>query len=176
MKSFTPDLIVRGQSRDEDVVDEVEVTRERRGDECVAYLASVKKAFLPGVRRIEENYYLHDAKIQGLGMRDGKFVMVLQLATPPYSLLTLAYDLIEEPHINRNAVPDGARFGGTPMWQYNELEHVPGTPPTWKESLLLSNGWEVELHFRDVHVEEVQALIPAPRNGAVSTFTLPQPV
>ncbi len=44
---------------------------------------------------------------------------------------------------------------------------VPGTPPTWRQSILLSNGWEVTLHFRDVQVQEVQVLIPAPRNGQI---------
>jgi len=40
-------------------------------------------------------------------------------------------------------------------------ESVSGDPPTWRQSLLLSNGWEVSLHFREVHVEELHPLIPA---------------
>lgn len=43
----------------------------------------------------------------------------------------------------------------------------PGEPPTWKQSILLSNGWEVKLCFRDVHVQELRAIIPAPRNGQI---------
>jgi hypothetical protein len=31
----------------------------------------------------------------------------------------------------------------------------------------LSNGWEVKLCFRDVHVQELRAIIPAPRNGQI---------
>jgi hypothetical protein len=53
-------------------------------------------------------------------------------------------------------------------WLYDEIEKVDGRPPTWRQSILLSNGWEVTLHFRDVKVEEVQAILPVPRNGAIS--------
>jgi hypothetical protein len=53
-------------------------------------------------------------------------------------------------------------------WQYDEIEMVPGDPPTWAQSILLSNGWEARLHFRDVQVLEAQALIPAPHPAAVA--------
>ncbi len=58
--------------------------------------------------------------------------------------------------------PEHCFTGPIVDWQYDEIELVPGTPPTWKQSILLSNGWEVTLHFRDVQVQEVQALIPSP--------------
>jgi hypothetical protein len=53
-------------------------------------------------------------------------------------------------------------------WQYNEIKMVAGNPPTWRESLLLSNGWELTLHFREVAVQEVQAVLPVPRTGAAA--------
>ena len=53
-------------------------------------------------------------------------------------------------------------------WQYDEIEMVEGEPPTWRQSILLSNGWEVTLPFRDVRVEEAEALLPPPRNGAAA--------
>ena len=49
-------------------------------------------------------------------------------------------------------------------WQYDEIEMAEGEPPTWWQSILFSNGWEVNLHFRTVRVEEADALLPAPRN------------
>jgi len=46
----------------------------------------------------------------------------------------------------------------------------------WWQSILFSNGWEVNLHFRAVRVEEADALLPAPRNGAVTSRQAePQP-
>jgi len=54
---------------------------------------------------------------------------------------------------------------------------VPGQSPTWRQSILLNNGWQLTLHFRDVQVQEVQALIPTPLDGAavVDAFALPHP-
>jgi hypothetical protein len=169
MKYFTPELIVRGQTEDERVLHEVEALWDERCDLYNAYLMSIKEESPPGLRRIEDSYYLHDAIVQGMGRRDGTFVIMLQLDAPPCSLVTFTYDLMEEPHINAEALPEAARSKGTVVeWQYDEVEKVPGPPPSWRQSILLSNGWEVTLHFRDVRVEEVEALLPAPRNGALT--------
>jgi hypothetical protein len=97
---------------------------------------------------------------------------------PPYSLPTFRYHLVEEPRIDRDSLPEVARvsgLGGVPLWQYDEVELVEGDPPTWRQSILLSNGWEITLHFRDVHVEEVPAILPEPRQSTSSASAdLPQ--
>ena len=167
MKYFTPELIVMGQSKDDQILSEQERRWEVAGDRYVAYLDTVRPQFPPGLRLIDESYYLHDATVQGLGRRGQSFVMILQLDAPPQSILTLTYDLVEDPIIIKDALPlEPSGTGPVVDWQYNELQIAPGNPPTWRESLLLSNGWELALHFRDVRVEEVQAVLPAPRNGA----------
>jgi hypothetical protein len=166
MKYFTPELIARGQTEDDQILHKVEALWDERCEQYNAYLLSIKEDLPPGLRRIEDSYYLHDATVQGMGRRDGAFIIILQLDTPPRSLLTFTYDLTEEPHIDPEALPQGARSRGAAVdWLYDELEKVPGQPPTWRQCILLSNGWEVTLHFRDVRVEEVEALLPVPRNG-----------
>jgi hypothetical protein len=169
MKYFIPELIVMGQSNDDHVLTEQDRLWEQAGDRYVAYLDGVRPHFPPGLRQIDQRYYLHDAIIHGMGRRDQFFVIILQLDTPPQSILTFTYDLVDDPLIVKGALPPEA-CGTGPMvaWQYNEIEIVPGPPPTWRESLLLSNGWELTLHFRDVQVEEAQAVLPAPRNGAAA--------
>jgi hypothetical protein len=167
MKYFTPELIGMGQSDDERLASEQERLWEEAGDRYVAYLDTVRPQFPAGLRRIDESYYLHDAVVRGMGRRDGTFVLILQLDTPPQSLLTFTYELVEDPVIVKDAVPlECFGDGSVVQWQYNEIEMVPGDPPTWRESLLLSNGWEVKLHFREVQVQEAQAVLPAPRQGA----------
>ncbi len=101
-----------------------------------------------------------------MGKRGQSFVIILQLDTSPQSILTFTYELVEDPVINKDALPPEVR-GTSPRvdWQYHEIEMVPGTPPTWKLSVLLGNGWELSLHFRDVQVREVEAVLPTPRNG-----------
>jgi hypothetical protein len=167
MKYFTSDLIARGQSEDSRILNEVEILWDERCERYNAYLASIRDELCPGLRHIEESYYLHDARVRGMGCRDETLVIMLQLDTPPHSLLTFTYELVEPPRIDSQVLPETARSGGDVVeWQYDEIEKVPGEPPNWRQSILLSNGWEVTIHFRDVHVEEIQALLPVPGNGA----------
>jgi hypothetical protein len=167
MKYFTPELLVMGRSTDDRILDEQDRLWEEAGDRYVAYLDTVRPRFPAGLRKIDESYYLHDAIVCSMGRRDQTFVMVLRLDPPPQSILTFTYDLVEDPVIIEDAVPR-ACFGIGPLveWQYNEIEMAEGDPPTWRESLLLSNGWELRLHFRDVRCEEAQAVLPIPEQVA----------
>ncbi len=169
MKYFTPELIAMGQSKDHTVLNRQE---ELWDEACERYFASLDslKAHMPaGLRQILDSYYLHDAVVRGMGRRGQHFVSILQLDTPPQSILTFTYDLVEDPAIVKDALPSALCGTGSIVdWQYNEIELVLGDPPTWRESLLLSNGWELRLHFRDVQVQEVQAVLPAPRHGAAA--------
>ncbi len=179
MKYFTPDLIARGQSDDSCVLNEVETLWDERCERYNAYLASIRDELCPGLRHIEDNYYLHDAKVRGMGCRDRTFVVVLQLDTPPHSLLTFTYDLVEPPRIDPQILPESARSQGDLVeWQYDEIEKAPGETPTWRQAILLSNGWEIALHFRDVKVEEMQAILPAPGHNVLLLpgVGLPHPV
>jgi hypothetical protein len=168
MKYFTPDLIARGQSEDSRILDEVEALWDERCDRYNTYVASIRDELIPGLHYIEDNYYLHDARVRGMGCKDGTFVVMLQLDTPPHSLVTFTYELVELPRIDLQALPEAVRSCGEVVeWQYDEIEKVPAEPPTWRQSILLSNGWEVAIHFRNVKVEEMQALLPAPGNDSL---------
>jgi hypothetical protein len=163
MKYFTPELIVQGQAHDDAALNRHEEEWDQVCERYEAYLDTIRPHFPPGIRHIFDNYYLHDALIQGMGQQGRLFVIVLQLDTPPQSLLTFQYDLVEDPVILRDGLPAELRCTGTIVdWQYDEVEMVVGDPPAWRQSILLNNGWEVRLHFRDLRVQEVQALIPAP--------------
>ena len=93
MTYFTPDLYVRGQSLDDDVLDEVDRLWEEAGERYAAYLDTVRAEFSAGLCHIEERYYLHDAEIRGMARRGASFIITLQLDTPPHSLVTLTFDL-----------------------------------------------------------------------------------
>ena len=167
MNYFTPELIVAYGVEDSATWHEAEVRWEAAVSQYNAYIKSIKDAFPDGLRRLEENYFLHDAVIQGMGAQDGKFVVMLRLDPPPQPLVTLRYELVEAPAIHHEALPPEYRSTSSHAeWQYDEIEETPGEPRTWRQSILLSNGWEVSLHFRDVQVEELHALLPAPRNGS----------
>jgi hypothetical protein len=169
MKYFTPELIVMGQSDDDRVLQEQNRLWEEAGAQYVAYLHTVRPHLAAGLRQIDERYHLHDAIICGMGKQDHAFVIVLQLDTPPRSILTFTYDLVEEPAIVKGVLPP-ALCAPEPLadWQYDEIEMVPGTPTTWAQSILLGNGWEVRLHFRDVRVQEAEAILPFSVSGSTS--------
>jgi hypothetical protein len=166
MNYFTPELIARGQVEDDELLNRHEEEWDLVCERYRAYLDTIRPHMPPGLRHIDQSYYLHDALIRGMARRPGLFTIVLRLDTPPGSLLTFTYDLVNEPIILPDALPAEARSTGDIVdWQYDEIEMVPGHPPTWAQSILFSNGWEVRLHFRDVQVQEFESLIPAPRPG-----------
>lgn len=173
MKYFTPELLALGITQDETQLNEQERLWDEAGDRYVAYLDTVRPHMPPGLQQVDQGYYLHDAIILGVGQQGRLFVIVLQLDTPPWSLLTFHYDLVEDPVIIPDVLPGELLTSGTVVdWQYDEVEMTPGNPPTWNQAILLSNGWEVRLHFRDIRVQEVQALIPAPHSAALAAARL----
>ncbi len=50
---------------------------------------------------------------------------------------------------------------------HDEVEVISQSPLVCRHSILLGNGWEVQLPFRSLRIEEVQVLIPAPQNGHI---------
>jgi hypothetical protein len=177
MKYFTPELLAAYGSDDPAIWQDAEARWEAASTAYQAALAAIQADLPPGLRQLVDRYYLHDAAIRGMGRRHTTFVIMLQLDTPPQPLLTLTYSLVEEPRIDPEALGPAVRSPGSGVeWQYAELERVPGQPPTWRQSILLSNGWEITLHFRDVQVEEAQALLPAPQghDAVLPASGLPQ--
>jgi hypothetical protein len=173
MKYFTPDLYVRGQSQDDSVLDEVDRLWEEAGERYAAYLDTVRPEFPAGLRYLDNRYYLHDAEVRGMGRLGSSFIITVQLDTPPQSLVTFTFDLVEEPAIHKGVLPaelcTSARLAD---WMYDEWEKVAGNPPTWALSILLSNGWEVRLHVHDVQIQEAQAVLPPPQPDSVGIPSL----
>jgi hypothetical protein len=137
---------------------------DEAGERYVASLDRVRPLFPPGLRQLDDSYYLHDAVVFAMGQRDTSFVIVLQLDTPPNSLLTFTYDLVAAPVITTALPPEFCSPSYHVEWQYDEIEQMSDTG-AWAQSILLSNGWEVRLQFRDVAVQEAKAVLPAPARG-----------
>ena len=179
MKYFTADLLRRFGADDPAIASAASDEWDQACERYNAQIKALKPRMTPGLQQIEENYYLHDARIRAMGRQGTSFVIMLQLDTPPHSLLTFTAELADEPVIDTAALPTELRSTGEAVeWQYDELELVAGEPAIWCWRILLSNGWEVRLRFRDLHVQEAQALIPSPRNGSVQAVAsaVPQTV
>ena len=124
-------------------------------------------------QRLQEGYYLQDAEVLYLGQQGNRFFMALRLDPPPQQVLQLSYELTGLPEIDRNVLPPALCAKDSALWMYDEVELVePGS--VCVHSILLSNGWEVQLPFRALRIEEVQALLPVPRNGSLPFGVVPE--
>jgi hypothetical protein len=108
-----------------------------------------------------EEIYLHDADILSMGQEGNTFVIVLQLDAPPHNLLTLLYSLAGEPLIDRSVLPP-QYCSPRPQWLHEELEVVEqgGGERHFVHSILLSNGWQLRLPFRDVQMTYAKPVFP----------------
>src|SRR4051812_47260626 len=112
VRYFTPELIARGQTEDDELLDRHEEEWEKVGERYARYLEEVQTDFPTGLRRLLTRYYLHDARVHTLAQRDHFFLITLRLDTPPHSLLTFRYRLLCPAEINREALPDALRSPG----------------------------------------------------------------
>ena len=157
MKYFTPDLLVRGQSEDPKVADEV----ERLWDDAIllyqSHLNRLRPTFPAGLQALEE-YNLHDSLVRTVSKREHELLIVVQLGTADHEVLHLRFELGEPPVIRMDVLPEHLRSeDGTALWLYEEVEQAKAG---WRMCILLSNGWEMDVCFRDVIVEASEALWP----------------
>jgi hypothetical protein len=164
MKYFTPDLYVRLQNREPDAMDAADSDWEAATQRYDDYLQSILPELSLPIRQLLEGYYLHDAEVLSAGRQGDCFVIVLQLDVPPNDLLSITYTLIAEPRIDRSALP--AEYRSPRMtWQYEELEVCgSGEARHYRQAILFSNGWEIQVPFREVRLVSVQPIYPCPRS------------
>jgi hypothetical protein len=160
MKFFTPQLMERFGSSDPEIAVQATDPWDEASDRYDAYLGQIGPDLPEGIRHIQDNYYLHDAVVFGMGQQENHFVIVVRLDTPPQDFLILTYDLITEPEIQRDVLPSKHRCATRVEWMYDEVEPDPDRRPACAQSILFSNGWEVRLRFRDVQALLMHSILP----------------
>ena len=76
--------------------------------------------------------------------------------------MTVTYFLAGEPAINRNA-PPAEHCGPRMEFMYDELDVIrEGDQKVFQQSILFSNGWEMQLRFHDLQVLLAEPIYPAP--------------
>jgi hypothetical protein len=170
MKFFTPELYTRLQASGPDEMDAADAAWEQAADRYDQRLRTIRPALPDSLRHLLEDYYLHDADVLTMGREGHTFVMALQLETPPRKLLIITYTLAGEPIIEPASLPP-EHCSPRVQWLCDEIDLVDGEKPHFTHDILLSNGWHVQLSFRDVHVVEAQALLP--RQAPVSAMSQP---
>jgi hypothetical protein len=177
MHYFTPDLFMRLQDLRDSAARKA---WDRAGEQ---YSASLEKLWprLPStVRKLAALPLLHDAEVMCMTQSRSNVSVTLEPETDDGRLIVLSYTFAEEPQINRSAFPDRYRTEYV-AWLYDEI--ALGKPEANRPSsrrgtttrnaqvavyhhdILLSNGWELSLRFRQVKITRPQRLLAADGNG-----------
>jgi hypothetical protein len=173
MKYFTVALLNRFRSEDEGVSArahrdwEAALTHYRQREKQI-------KATLPeGVRRfVDAHVCLHDALLLNMGRQGDIFVIVLEMEPPSQNLVILTFTLDGEPRIANTALK-GKTAGETVTWMYEEWNVDRRRRGCF--AVLLSNGWTVELTFRDFAYLIVKQVVPSGKGQAnLSSTTVPR--
>lgn len=147
MKYFTPEMYARGNSSDEAEARGVEEEWERALRRYERRWRKIRAAFPQAVHNFDEaGVCLHDAEVLHLARQRERLVMVLQLGPPSQTLVILLFTLTKDPVITTDVLPESVATR-RPVWLYEEFDLDPRGHFCF--NLLLSNGWEIRLRFRD---------------------------
>src|SRR5437867_2437761 len=146
MRCFTPELLTRVRSLDEDISVEAHQEWERAIVRSRQRWQKIKASFPEAVQRFEDDQVcLHDAQVLSMGREGDAFVIVVQTEPPVPHLVVLTFTLDTEPVMDTAALP-GRQDAGFVTWMYEEFDL--DRRKRCSCEVLLSNGWLVKLRFR----------------------------
>lgn len=160
MKYFTPDRYLALQRTSRQDMDAADAAWEKAVERYEDHLKRLRPKLPNSIRRLVDEFHLHDGEVLSMGQENGTFVLVLSLAAPPRNLLVLTYELTEAPAIDKAALPSGS-CSSRMQWLADEVDHLEGSPPAFVQAILFSNGWQVGLKFHTLQVLAVCSLLPA---------------
>jgi len=170
MKYFTPELLNRFGSDDEDVSAAAHDEWDRAIARYKRRMARIKTAFPAEVQRFEQEHIcLHDAEVLSIARQEERFVMVMHMEPPSQNLVILTFTLDGVPEIETEVFP-GPTTTGRVFWLYEEF-HLDRRKRCWFE-VQLSNGCVIRLAFRDFQslvAETVRLQLPGRGGRTVKT-------
>lgn len=192
MKFFTPDLLGRFGSKEDEVALAAQETLEKRSEEYLEHLKTIQGQLPERLRELLERFYLHDARllssvfpmlpdlpftIHWAERMELDFVvkergpwpslfLAIQVDTPPKEVLVLHYRSVVILEVNHNRPWQEERLPFL-EWQHDEVDVVSEKAMTYTlHSILFSNGIELRLQFNDFDFATMKPLaITSPMNG-----------
>lgn len=151
MKYFTPELVIRFGSLDDEVADAAQHEWEEALENYEKHLQQLRPDFPAPLQQLEL-LLLHDAKVLSIAQRQKQLIMVLHKEIPPRDLVILTYELESELLIVKEALP--AQFRREVMeFMYDEIEVTHNNQhAVFCQSILFSNGWEIRLQFSNIEI------------------------
>ena len=105
MRYFTPELFVRLQ----DIEDRAAISEWEQASRTYAeHLDEIRPRLPRSVQRFVKDVRLHDADVVSISQSGNAVFIAVQPEDQGGNLLTLAYTLVEDPCINRAALPYSA--------------------------------------------------------------------
>ncbi len=170
MKYFTPELFIKGNSPDDDVVDQAEAEWERASARYRRHYRKIARHLPESLRAFNDQCCLHDADVFGparlsvhtlpWGFLD--VVIVAQntnTLVPEHlnTLMFLQYGVTAEPSVD---VPVSSEvfYPGRTIWLYDEIDLI--KPGIFSHEILFSDGRVVKLCFREFRFQ-IAPMVPA---------------
>lgn len=158
MKYFTPELLNRVGSRDDDVADAGHDAWDRAIKRYNRRWARIKQAFPEPVRRFDEApICLHDAEVLSMARKKDRFVMVMHQEPPSRDIVILTFTLDGEFEIDPKALPMHCTSNRV-FWMYEEFDL--DRDKRCRFEVMLTNGWIIKLAFRKFQYLVAEAIRP----------------
>ncbi|HEV2945955.1 MAG TPA: DUF4085 family protein [Gemmataceae bacterium] len=177
MKRFTPELLFKFGSEDDQVANSASAEWDKTHQAYVEHLDSIQQKLPKSVQMLLNDYCLHDAKVVSMGRDERLFSILLQLAEPGDKGvlgILLTYKLVSQPRFKRHA---SLADEGVPLeWLYDELDLLDDGDDPWKEetfqifthSILFTAGRELQLDFYELELQEYQKLFSSGKKSQES--------
>jgi hypothetical protein len=150
MKYFTAELHVRLQDADPGCMDAADAEWERALASYHDRLESIQCKLPPSAREFLNQTRLHDAEVLWMGQALPLFIVLLRLDAPSAATMGLSYFVVRDVCFERQVVPQEFR-GSRMLWMYDEFD-LGEQDGTFRHSALFSDGSQLELEAREVHV------------------------
>jgi hypothetical protein len=169
MKYFTPELLARCRSLDDDVADAAALEWEKAIAAYQARIRVIRLRFPANVRRLLGRVSLHDAKVLAITVGKGspRFTLLVRLegsASRPGTVLELDYLLVAGPW-GGVAFRKPAQFGNGAAglgWVLHDEFDLDEDRAFFTHSLLLSGGDEIAVRFHGLSVRQLDEAFVSP--------------
>jgi hypothetical protein len=164
MKYFTPERYLALQNPETQAMDAADAAWDEAVEQYESYLQSIHTRLPESVRQLLDDFYFPDAEVLAMSRKDGDFVVTLQLDVPPHDLLTITYALNGPAELIKDKLPS-EYISSRPQWLHDELTLIGREEnQSFAHAILLSNGWELRVPFREVRLTTATPVFPLPRS------------
>ena len=169
MKYFTPDLLARFGSRDDEIADAANDEWEQLSKRYCEHLKTIYPDLPSSARALADGPPLHDARVVDIGVDDQFHRLAVHLVPEgaPNKRIHVEYHLAGVPVLVEHSED---RNEHAPLeWLYDEFDLLPGTgSPVWTHSILFTRGLELQAPFTEMVVRTYR-LVTRPEKAPALT-------